>query len=497
AAAGKRSSARKAQTESDSKDRASVDNTEDDPFNDEAEFNEADTGDDNEIKKEEPESEKAGRESDTDAGTDENEASELETTIELSDDNSDPNDTETDLTEEKASESVENSKADSDHISAPAASNESEMVEEELTAQPEDTSPPAEQDEAAEKESSEETEAAAAPESAAQSSMENDAQEDETEFKQNINTGAEEQTEQTASLSAENEQNSSNSTEEDKNNEKENSDKNENDTVSLQSNFENDLKNELVDNVQQTQSSTDNSEPSAAAPSSDEKQKSRKPFYIIMISSVFILIFMAVFFADYYAQWNIIERLFPAGWSWWDDGYKGPLDQNFLDKSGADNVYGTPAGRKVHRGELKRKNALITTNYNKAASRETSAAKKTDQTAIPTGKRVYIEWGQTLTAIAAREYNNADFWPYIYYNNIKTLQSPDELVPVRDRIVLTYRTNANLGDLYFRLFIYYKKLSSRKKYAMLKKAYLYNSGRLESERDQISATEKKFLNRLK
>lgn len=91
-----------------------------------------------------------------------------------------------------------------------------------------------------------------------------------------------------------------------------------------------------------------------------------------------------------------------------------------------------------------------------------------DLSKITKTKFIPFEWGDTLASIAAREYGSSLYWPYIYFENIDTIKDPDILVPVRDRIILTYQTNISLAELYLKLYYGYTKANKKSKALQMK-----------------------------
>ena len=105
---------------------------------------------------------------------------------------------------------------------------------------------------------------------------------------------------------------------------------------------------------------------------------------------------------------------------------------------------------------------------------------------------IYFEWGDTLAKIAEREYDNPLFWPYIYFENEKTISSPFKLIPVQDRIKIKYQTNRDLAELYFELFGMYRE-DKKIARSLLTTANALNPQLIEQHRQNFSDEEKSWL----
>lgn len=111
---------------------------------------------------------------------------------------------------------------------------------------------------------------------------------------------------------------------------------------------------------------------------------------------------------------------------------------------------------------------VLSQNSDKALPPVESLFNKNDRQTI-----VYFQWGDTLASLAREHYGSAEYWPYLYYENRSTITSPDRIVPVKDRIYLSYQTNAPLDVLYLHLYVYYK-----------------NNGRHQTAEKQLKMAEK-------
>ena len=107
-------------------------------------------------------------------------------------------------------------------------------------------------------------------------------------------------------------------------------------------------------------------------------------------------------------------------------------------------------------------------------------------------KVIAFEWGDTLSEIASKEYKQAAYWPYIYFENDKTITHPERIVPIKDYIAIRYATNADLGELYYRLFEKYRfeKIFARK---MLLSAYQWNRSLVTAKWKSLSSSERAWL----
>jgi len=114
-------------------------------------------------------------------------------------------------------------------------------------------------------------------------------------------------------------------------------------------------------------------------------------------------------------------------------------------------------------------------------------------------KFIIFSWGDSLEKIAEREYGSKIFWPYIYYENEKTITAPEKIVPVQDRIILRYSTNRDLGELYFDLYRYYKTKSGQNvklttmKNEMLRSAFYLNRAYVMQNYQNLTDQEKLLL----
>ena len=79
---------------------------------------------------------------------------------------------------------------------------------------------------------------------------------------------------------------------------------------------------------------------------------------------------------------------------------------------------------------------------------------------------VYIKQGDTLPNIAQQFYGDSDLWPYIYRENKETISHPMSLIPIKDVIILNWKTDGNLADLYQKLAV---KFQNKKKFSQLLK----------------------------
>ena len=108
------------------------------------------------------------------------------------------------------------------------------------------------------------------------------------------------------------------------------------------------------------------------------------------------------------------------------------------------------------------------------------------------GKFMVIEWGDSLEKIAQQEYGDRKYWPHIYFDNQETIASPNQLIPVQDRVIVSGNKMGDLGELYYRLF---EETKENRAFSlkMLKHAYDENPTWLRTKLDQLSSAEREFI----
>jgi len=112
---------------------------------------------------------------------------------------------------------------------------------------------------------------------------------------------------------------------------------------------------------------------------------------------------------------------------------------------------------------------------------------------FPQGRKINIKWGDTLSKISKKVYGQPKYWPYIYFNNKKTITGPDRLVPGTDLIYISFETNGNLGELYYKMYIYYKSKDSHRRLKMLELAQKYNYSYVMNRKERLTELEKSYL----
>jgi len=106
---------------------------------------------------------------------------------------------------------------------------------------------------------------------------------------------------------------------------------------------------------------------------------------------------------------------------------------------------------------------------------------------------VAVRYGDTLASLSARYYGDARLWIFLWYDNQAALVRPDVLIPGRDVITVTYRTNGDPAELYLRLLAERPVEAPFRRLEWLRTAYELNGALVRSRRDQLPPPERKTL----
>ncbi len=110
-----------------------------------------------------------------------------------------------------------------------------------------------------------------------------------------------------------------------------------------------------------------------------------------------------------------------------------------------------------------------------------------------TFEEVSFTYSDTLKTLAEKYYGTSQNWPFLYFENLETIVSPEQLFPGKDHVYLKYQTNSDLAELYFNLYLKQSNVSPRSHLEYLSNVYTLKSNRIRHLKDSLPEEEKKFL----